>query len=166
MKPASRAATAGSISAPPTSPVAYSATSSLLRLGKRRKATSTELPGPKRLAAHWLPHSRTLILRHRTRCALILSFSSCGGFRFLRIDSPRISMRWALWTKRSRIPQWWDLRFARASARPAVGEVRTVERVSGSDLRRSPRLRGARFHSAAQWPSHRSPEHQCGLATL
>src|SRR5579884_1490356 len=24
--------------------------------------------------------------------------------RFLRMESPRISMRWALWTKRSRIP--------------------------------------------------------------
>src|SRR5271165_2076383 len=23
--------------------------------------------------------------------------SSCGGLRFFRIDSPRISMRWALW---------------------------------------------------------------------
>ena len=23
-------------------------------------------------------------------------FSSCGGLRFLRMDSPRISMRWAL----------------------------------------------------------------------
>ena len=31
------------------------------------------------------------------KLALVHSFfSSCGGLRFLRMDSPRISMRWAL----------------------------------------------------------------------
>src|ERR1019366_6293504 len=30
-------------------------------------------------------------------------FSSCGGLRFLRMDSPRISMRWALCTRQSRM---------------------------------------------------------------
>ena len=40
------------------------------------------------------------------------SLSSRGGLRFLRMDSPHISMRWALCTKRSRMPS------ARVSARP------------------------------------------------
>jgi hypothetical protein len=34
-------------------------------------------------------HSKMLTLVHSF-------FSSCGGLRFLRMDSPRISMRWAL----------------------------------------------------------------------
>jgi hypothetical protein len=39
------------------------------------------------------------------KLALVHSFfSSCDGFRFLRMDSPRISMRWALCTRRSRMP--------------------------------------------------------------
>ena len=32
------------------------------------------------------------------------SFFSSGGLRFLRIDSPRISIRWAVCTRRSRMP--------------------------------------------------------------
>ena len=53
----------------------------------------------------------------------------CGP-RFLRIESPRISMRWALWTSRSRMPSA-AVGSPICSCQRATGscEVRIVERV-------------------------------------
>ena len=57
-------------------------------------------------------------------------FSSGVGLRILRIDSPRISMRWALWTKRSRMPSAMvGSPICSCQRETGSWEVRTVERV-------------------------------------
>src|SRR6267154_3329741 len=55
---------------------------------------------------------------------------SLGGLRFFRMDSPRISMRWALWTKRSRMPSAMvGSPICSCQRETGSWEVRTVERV-------------------------------------
>ena len=81
--------------------------------------------------------------------------------RFLRIESPRISIRYALWTSRSRMPS--------ASVGSPIcsrqrdtgsGEVRMVERI-WCGLHRFPGSRGARALTGEPWPSRRSQGHHC-----
>ena len=84
--------------------------------------------------------------------------------RLLRIESPRTSIRCALWTRQSRMPSA-SLGSPICSCQRDTGscEVRMVERI-GSGLQRSAKSRGAQVLRERPSPSRRSPEHRCGLA--
>jgi hypothetical protein len=89
-----------------------------------QRSTPEAVPNP--VLGSWCHNSDIL-----PKLALVHSFfSSCGGLRFLRMDSPRISMRWALCTKRSRMPSAM-VGSPICSCQRETGncEVRIVERV-------------------------------------
>jgi hypothetical protein len=92
--------------------------------GAKRRAGSAGIRVQGKGAAAPLP--LLLCIEDRDHSGL----GALDGLRFFRMDSPRISMRWALWTKRSRMLSAMVGSPICSCQRETVSwEVRTVERV-------------------------------------